>query len=105
MSKYIVLLLVLLLSSCANSMLIKYQVNSEEGTFEILYDDNIPEVGDTLWEKESFTDGSVSIYVKPLEQSQTLDVRVFYETANSSGTYKRVVSQKAILINDKVRVR
>jgi len=47
MSKYIVLLLVLLLSSCANSMLIKYQVNSEEGTFEILYDDNIPEVGNT----------------------------------------------------------
>ena len=41
----------------------------------------------------------------PLEQNQPLDVRGFYETANSSGTYKRVVSQKAILINDKVRVR
>jgi len=100
--KYMFLLLVLL-SSCSNDTLIKYSVYSDQGEFDILYSYNIKDTGDIQWSDEIASKGEVFIYVQPKEQNQTLDVRVMYIANNGIELYKRVVSDKPILIKGKIR--
>lgn len=95
-----IIILLLLLCSCSELKLIKYDIISD-GSYEILYGPNIRSESFGYWTRELFTYRDIMIYVKPTS-GEKVDVRVFYIDDGPLRLYDRQVSDGAVLIKGKL---